>query len=76
MKMLMMIIMHSVHSPPSPLSAGGGGWRVEPPAKFSKRGVLTGPHLLEGGCWEREGDFFLFSGGGGSCNFHTKKIKI
>ena len=53
----------------TPLSAGG----VEPPTKFSKRGGrLTG--LLEGGCWERGGDFFQGEG----CNFHThtKKIKI
>ena len=33
---------HSVHPP---LSDGG---RVEPPTKFSKRGGLTGPQLLEG----------------------------
>ena len=31
-------------------------------------GGLTGPQLLEWGCWEREG--WLFSGG--SCNFHLK----
>ena len=53
----------------TPLSAGG----VEPPTKFSKRGGrLTG--LLEGGCWERGGDFFQGEG----CNFHThtkKKLK-
>ena len=42
---------HSVHPP---LSDGG---RVEPPTKFSKRGSLTGPQLLEGVCWERGGDF-------------------
>ena len=40
---------HSVHPP---LSDGG---RVEPPTKFSKRGGLTGPQLLEGVCWERGG---------------------
>ena len=39
----------------TPLSAGGG---IEPPTKFSKRGSLTGPQLLERGCWERGGDFF------------------
>ena len=56
---------HSVHPP---LSDGG---RVEPPTKFSKRGGLTGPQLLEGGCWERGGDFFQ-----GGCNFHIKnKLK-
>ena len=55
----------SVH----PLSAGRGG--VEPPTKFSKRGGLTGPQLLEGGCWEKGGD--LFQGG---CNCHIKnKLK-
>ena len=51
---------------------------VEPPAKFLKRWVLTGPHLLEGVGWEREGDFFLFSGVGGVgwLQFsHTKKLK-
>ena len=35
----------SVHHP---LPAGRGGG--EPPTKFSKRGVLTGPQLLEGIC--------------------------
>ena len=35
-------------------------WRgdVEPPTKFSKRGSLTGPHFLEGSCWETGGYFF------------------
>ena len=57
---------HSVHPPP-PLSAVG----VEPPTKFSKRGGLAGPQLLEGDCWERGGDFFQ-----GGCNFHIKnKLK-
>ena len=57
--------VHSGHPPP--LSAGG----VEPPTKFSKRGGLTGPQLLEGGCWEKGGD--LFQGG---CNCHIKnKLK-
>ena len=43
--------IHSVH--PLPFSRGGG---VEPPTKFSKRGGgLTGPQILEGGCWERGG---------------------
>ena len=40
---------HSVHPP---LSDGG---RFDPPTKFSKRGSLTGPQLLEGVCWERRG---------------------
>ena len=30
---------------------------VEAPAKFSKKGGLTGSQL-EGGCWEKGGDFF------------------
>ena len=55
---------------------GGGGVVVEPPAKFLKRWVLTGPHLLEGVGWEREGDFFLFSRGGVVAIFTYKKIKI
>ena len=47
--------------PPHPLSEG----EIEPPTKFSKRGGgLTGLQLLEGGCWQRGGDFF--QGGGGS----------
>ena len=25
---------------------------------------MTGPQLLEGGCWERGGDFFQMGGGG------------
>ena len=45
---------HSVH-PPSFLEGGG---EVEPPTEFSKRGDLTGPQLLEVGCWESGGDFF------------------
>ena len=48
--------LHSVHPHPPPPSAGG--WGVEPPTKFSKRAGLTGPQLLEGGYWERGGDFF------------------
>ena len=44
--------------------------RVEPPTKFSKRGDLTGPQLVDGVCWEREGVTF-FRGGGG-VNFHIK----
>ena len=55
---------HSVH-PSSSRCRGGGGGGVELPAKFSKRGILTGPQLLEGG------DFFQ-----GGCNFHIKnKLK-
>ena len=51
-----------------PLSAGWGGG--EPPTKFSKRGGLTEPQLLEGICWERRGSDFIWVGGG--CNFHIK----
>ena len=49
------VSVHSLH-PHSPTTflLGGG---VEPPTKFSKREGLAGPQLLEGGCWEREGDF-------------------
>ena len=49
------------HCTPTTHSAGGGGrGEVEPPTKFLKMGCLTGPQLLllEGGCWERRGDFF------------------
>ena len=45
---------HSVYPPPPFLP---GGEEVEPPTKFLKRGALTGPQLLEGGQWERGGDF-------------------
>ena len=51
---------HSVH-PPLP-----GGEGIEPPTKFSKSEVLTGPQLLEGVCWERGGDFIQ------GCSFHIK----
>ena len=57
---------HSVH-PPAPLSAG----ELSLQPNFQKGGGLTGPQLLEGGCWERGGDFFQ-----GGCNFHIKnKLK-
>ena len=50
---------------------------IEPLTKFSKRRVLTVPQFLEGGCWERGGDFF--QGGCSFCikanwNLTTKKI--
>ena len=54
---------------PPPLSAGG----VKPPTKFSKRGGLTGPQLLEGSCWERGGDFF--QEGAGVQFSRKKKLK-
>ena len=61
------LLTHSVHPPP--FCRRG----VEPPTKFSKREGLTGPQLLEVGCWERGGDFFQ---GGGGCSFHIKnKLK-
>ena len=44
-----------VRTLPPPFCWGGGD---EPPTKFSKRGSSTRPQLLEGGCWERVGDFF------------------
>ena len=46
----------------------GEGLNLQP--NFQKKGGLTGPQLLEGGCWEGGGDFFQ-----GDWNFHTKKIK-
>ena len=60
---------HSVHPPLS------DGERVEPPTKFSKRGSLTGPQLLEGVCWERGGDFFHGRRGGGVQVSHKNKSK-
>ena len=46
-----------------------GGW-VEPPTKFSKRGVLeTTPSFLEGFDGKEEGDLFEWGGGGGGANF-------
>ena len=56
---------HSLHPPP--LCRGG-----EPPTKFSKRGGLTEPQLLEGVTGKEEGDFFQWVG----CNRHIKnKLK-
>ena len=44
----------------------GGGLNLQP--NFQKGGGgLTGPQLLEGGSWERGGDFFQRG-----CNFHIK----
>ena len=64
--LLIIIIIHVVDTPP-PLSTGGTG--VEPPTKFSKRGGLTGPQLLEGGHWERGGGVTFFMGVGGIAIF-------
>ena len=50
-----------------PLSIGTG---VEPPTKFSKEGGLTGCQFWEGGCLERESDFFHR---GEDCSFYIKK---
>ena len=52
---------HSVHPPLS------GGECIEPPTKFSKRGGLTGPQLLEGVAG-KDG-VTLFRDG---CSFHIK----
>ena len=57
--------------PPASLSAGGEeGWTS---FQFFKKEGLTGPQLLEEGCWERVG--WLFPRGAG-VNFPTKnKLK-
>ena len=39
-----------------PLWKGGGVENLQP--NFQKEEGLTGLQLLEGGCWERGGDFF------------------
>ena len=67
---------HSVHNlpplPPSLSGGGGGGMGLNFHPNFQKGG--TGPQLLEGGCWERGGDFFRGGGGGGlSFKFKQKK---
>ena len=45
---------------------------VEPPNKFSKKRMgLTGSQLLDGGCWEIEGNVFR-----GDCGFYiNNKLK-
>ena len=50
--LLLQLLPHSVHPPPFLLLG------VEPPTKFSKRGVLTGSQFLERDCWERGVTFF------------------
>ena len=55
---------HSVH-PPFCSGVGVGGLSLQP--NIQKGRGLTGPQVLEGGCWERGGDFFH-----GGCNFHIK----
>ena len=56
---------------PTPFCWEEGGGGFEPPTKFSKRGGLTETQLLEGGCWERVGDFFQ-----GGLQFSQKKKKL
>ena len=62
-----------MYTPPRPLSAG----EVESPTKFLKwwgggeRGDLTGPQLLEKGCWERLDNFFQ---GGVAIFIQQKKL--
>ena len=55
----------------TPLSAGNGRGKVEPPTKFSKKrvggGRLTGFQFLEEGCWERGDDLFQVG-----CSFYKK----
>ena len=51
---------------PPPFLQGGGGGGIEPTTKFSKRGGLTEPQLLEGFAGNKG---VTFSGG---CNFHIK----
>ena len=51
-----------------PLSAWGWGWGGEggePFTNFSKKGGLTGPQFLEGGCWKRGVRVGGWGGGGG-----------
>ena len=67
-------LKHNVPSPSTTTTIfvpaeGEGAQGVEPPIKVSKRGALTGSQLLEGGSWERGGDFFQEGGG---FNFHIK----
>ena len=49
---------HSGHPPFCRGSMGGGGWASN---QIFKKVGLTGPQLLEGGCWERG---VTFQGGG------------
>ena len=54
--------MHNGHPPPPHVTAcGGGGGGVEPPSKFSERGVFTGPQLLEGVAGKEGGLFAIFT---------------
>ena len=53
----------------------GGGGVVEPPTKFSERGVLTGRQLLEGVAGKEGSGFFQGEGGDWVQFSHKKKIK-
>ena len=54
--------MHNGHPPlPTLLHVGEGGGGVEPPSKFSERGVFTGPQLLEGVAGKEGGLFAIFT---------------
>ena len=57
--------IHSVHPP----FCWGEGWASN--QIFKKGENLTGPQLLEGGCWEKGGDVFQ-----GGLQFSPKKNKI
>ena len=46
---------------PPPFLQGGGELNIQP--NFQKEGGLDKTSLLEGGCWERGGDFFQGEGG-------------
>ena len=53
--------MHSIERGKGRMMGGGGVGRLSLRPNF-KGEDLTGPQLLEGSCWERQGDFF--QGGG------------
>ena len=55
LKLVQSGVQHQSVQPRSPFCRGGGG--VEPPTKFSKRG-LDRTSTFRGGCWERGECFF------------------
>ena len=60
---------HSAHSVHHPFLLGEG--ELSPQLNFQEGRGLTGTQSLEGGCWEREVNFFS-----GGCSFHIKnKLK-
>ena len=64
--------LYSVHLPPFCWGQEGGRGLSLLPNFQNRGGGLTGPPFVEGGCWERGGDFFL----GGVAIFSTKnKLK-